>query len=238
MYEDGALVEDYSYLKKQPVPYISNDSLFITLNHSGIVNAKNESCNTNVYLQEIFNSILNSTKYFSSLNCKKRKLNRINFFIPIINFLLNIFSGKTFNKETLKSENSDSFVLGKYNELDNKLSSIENILENDNAKDTEAKKETLKTVSFFGFEIRIVPVFTYSFMHLVCFFIFYFINLKPKFIQLLLNYEFLTIIYVISSFFVFLTIPDMLFSYVLSKLYKKSSELKNEIYFSYKGILK
>jgi hypothetical protein len=64
---------------------------------------------------------------------------------------------------------------------------------------TVEEGETQK-IDFFGMTLPVIPVLTYSSIHLLSYLFFYLINIKPKIIVHMIENSFLLIIYVIVSF--------------------------------------
>jgi len=73
-------------------------------------------------------------------------------------------------------------------------------------------------VPVFGFDAPVWPIFTYCSINIIIFLLFSFLNIKPLFIKTILNNNFLSICYLISSFTIFQLITPMILRKTIIKL--------------------
>ena len=119
--------------------------------------------------------------------------------INIFNFCLKIFTGETVI----------SLMTGSLNYFSPEHEN------NYNIEDISAEE-----ICFFGLNVKPVPAFTYSLFHLIGYGIMFYLGIFPRWIELVLNYEMLTVVYIITSYNIYTKIPLILFRPFVKWLFK------------------
>ena len=87
------------------------------------------------------------------------------------------------------------------------------------------KENNNLTIDFFGMKAEIVPLITYSVVHLIAYFVLYYFKFKPSVLKYLFNNSFLTILYVIVSYTImYYWIPKIMI-YISNKLKESINRL-------------
>ena len=216
LYDDnnslGDYILDYSHIKnikKVPVDIYDDDNYFFDINNIKICDKNGSEINTSHEFNKMYNY---HTKLSKGINSSLFSLKT--FFyrtlpqkiymkaIKIFNFILYFFA----------REKIESKVLN-FNILNEVFPSEKN--------KTLTKTEEVSNVDFFGLKVKYVPLFTYSLLHIIGYFIFYYFKIFPNWIKQILEYNFLTVIYVLTSYFLYTSIPAKLLTPVIEWLYRK-----------------
>lgn len=81
--------------------------------------------------------------------------------------------------------------------------------------DVETPNED-KLFDFFGLKVKAIPLFTYSMFHICGYIVFTIYNIYPKWVKVILEYNLLTVVYVITSYSLYTKIPELVFKGYLS----------------------
>lgn len=205
----GDYVLDYSHIKnknKLPIEIYDCDTYYFDSNKKTI--CKNDSVSIDTYeeFKKLYDYHIKLTKglHIWIYNFKKFFLQLlptkiVSFFITIFNTILFFFTGKKIQNTFLKKFNYQSAE-----------------------SETESKSNEINAekIDFFGLEVKPVPLFTYSLLHLIGYGIMYYMKIFPNWIKQLLNYNMLTVIYVIVSYMIYTKFSELILSSIIRVLFK------------------
>lgn len=213
LYEDNKFYLNHDFIinkLSKPIDFFWYDEYFYNPNKN-IFYKKNDEINPNKILEEVYMLHLKPTEPLKGLIIRAKLL--INIFVKnlflIINKLLNsilfIISGKAY-----------SFNI--YTQI------FFDFKDKKEIEETESEKK-VKPIKILGYPASFPSIFTYCLYHLIIYvllFIFH-IKLKPNFIKIIkiiLKYNFLTLVYVISSITIYEHFLPKILKYLIKKISK------------------
>ncbi|HRY59897.1 MAG TPA: hypothetical protein P5096_00775 [Patescibacteria group bacterium] len=220
--DNSTYIIDDRYIKRKkfkPIDLISRDDYFYDLK-TNIFYKKGKIASGSDIINEIYSLHIKPTKTWRGmyLRAKVAWKNLISYLIEqianLLVLILLLISGRKIPYGRISRYLEEAF---KKNPA-NKFGQTEESLSQMKIADSE--------VEFFGLKTEPVPIFSYSFIHLIVFVVFYFLNYRPHLLKVIFSNNFLTIIYVIFSLMIF---KSFLPSFAIS-LIKKLDKISGKIY--------
>ena len=214
LYENDTYILDFSKLKnyKQlPIDIMETERYFYDVKKKLICKEDGTAVDTKKIIEDLYQQHIKLTKLMVNLwflvrrfLIKKVIFRVSDWIINRLNVVLFFFTGKRYIKSRV--------ILSSDGEV---LSTL------------DSKRE----VDFFGLKVKIIPLFTYSLLHLTGFGVFWYLNIKPGWIHTLLEFNLLTAVYVVFSYVMYTKATE----WILTPIFKFFDNIRS---FALKKVIK
>lgn len=197
LYNNNEYFLDYSVIKNKkalPIDIYHHGLITCDLQTAQIYNQHLELINGKDFIEELYKQHIKMAKRsvrlwfrIRHISYKAVPISFLSALYNLLNITLTFFTGDSLKQQIIKI---------KFFDFQN------------TTHDNEQKSE--KPIDFYGLKVKPVPLFTYSLCHLIGYFVLNHINYHPSFIKHILEYNLLTVVYVIFSYIIYTKIPEII----------------------------